>query len=520
MVDEIGVERVVAGHQHHQRLVPTAPGTAGLLPEGGPGAGEAGHDHGVQPGDVDAQLQRVRGRHAQEVTADQGGLQRPPLLRQVAAPVGRHPGHQRRLHLGEHPLRTERRQLRTATRTDEGQRARTFDDEVRQHPRRLRARGSPHRRAVLARQLVEQGRLPQRDGAARGGRPVVAHGHDLPPDEPCREGRRVRHRRGRQHDRRTRSVPGADPQQAAQQERHVRAEQPAVGVALVQHDVAQAAQIARPSGVPRQQRAVQHVRIAEQPPPVLAGPVPLGERGVAVVRRGTHVREVERCERPQLVRGERLGGREVQGGGPPVRGEGRQHRQLVGQRLPRRRAGRHHDVPAGVRQAGGPRLVAPGLPHAPLDEGRAHLGRHPVRPVDGASGPGRQVDGVPQRTVGLTGRAGFAPGEHAFQQPPGPAGTDAGTARPPTPVRSSRRGSHTPPTTRPTLVQGRPDLGHARIGCGRQVVVPAQPSAATAFVAITVCSARADGQPFVRGWRVSITTTKRSSGSTTPAVCR
>ena len=452
----------------------------------------------------------------EEVTADQGGLQRPPLLRQVAAPVGRHPGHQRRLHLGEHPLRAERRQLRTTTRADEGQRAGTFDDEVRQHPRRLRARGSPHRRAVLARQLVEQGRLPQRDGAARSGRPVVGHGHDLPPDQPCREGRRVRHRRRRQHDRRTRSVAGADPQQAAQQERHVRAEQPAVGVALVQHDVAQAAQIARPSAVLRQQRAVQHVGIAEQPPPVLAGPVALGERGVAVVGRGAHAREVERRERPQLVRGKRLGGREVQGRGAPVRGEGRQHRQLVGQRLPRRRAGRHHDVPSGVRQAGGPRLVAPGLPHAPLDEGRAHLGGHPLRPVDGASGPGRQVDGVPQRTVRLTGRAGPLPAStRSSSRParPGPAG-DRATSHT-CPVIPSRFAHATDNSTqlaaRPERIDGT---------SADRVASPAQPSAATAFVAIPVCSARAAGQPFVRGCRVSSTTTKRFSGSTAPAVCR
>ena len=451
----------------------------------------------------------------EQVTADQGGLQRPPLLRQVAAAVGRHPGHQRRVHLGEHPLRAERRQLRTATRTDEGQRARTFDDEVGQHPRRLRARGSPHRRAVLARQLVEQGRLPQRDGAARRGRPVVAHGHDLPPDQPCREGRRVRHRRRRQHDRRTRSVAGADPQQAAQQERHVRAEQPAVGVALVQHDIAQAAQIARPSAVLRQQRAVQHVGVAEQPPPVLAGPVALGERGVAVVGRGAHVREVERRERPQLVRGQRLGGREVQGRGAPVRGEGRQHRQLVGQRLPRRRAGRHHDVPSGVRQA---RRPAPGGSRAAARPAR----RRPRAPrgapspasrrrIRGGAAGGRRAaaDRRPHRTGRVRSRRARVP---AAARPGREPDRDRATSHT-CPVIPSRFAHATDNST-----QRRPDERHAATASGR--ASPAQPSAATAFVAITVCSARAAGQPSVRGWRVSSTTTKRSSGSTTPAVCR
>ncbi len=181
MVDQVGVERVVAGHQHHQRLVAASAGPAGLLPERGPGAGEARHDHGVQPGDVDTELQRVRGGDPEQVAADQRGLQRPPLLRQVAAAVGRHPRHQRRVHLGEHPLRAERRQLRTPPRADEGQRAGALDDEVGQHPARLRAGGAAHRRTVLPGQLVEQGRLPQRDGPARRGRPVVGHGHHSRP---------------------------------------------------------------------------------------------------------------------------------------------------------------------------------------------------------------------------------------------------------------------------------------------------------------------------------------------------
>ena len=58
----------------------------------------------------------------------------------------------------------------------------------------------------------------------------------------------------------------AQPQQPAQDHRHVRAENPSVVMAFVDHDVAQSAQEDRPAGVVAQQRQVDHVRIGEQPP--------------------------------------------------------------------------------------------------------------------------------------------------------------------------------------------------------------------------------------------------------------
>ena len=40
VVHQVGVQRIVAGDQNHQRPLPAAPGTPGLLPEGRDGAGE------------------------------------------------------------------------------------------------------------------------------------------------------------------------------------------------------------------------------------------------------------------------------------------------------------------------------------------------------------------------------------------------------------------------------------------------------------------------------------------------
>ena len=66
-----------------------------------------------------------------------------------------------------------------------------------------------------------------------------------------------------------------DPAQPAQHLRDVGAEHPAVVVALVDHDVAQLRQEARPAFVAGQQRAVQHVGVGEDVLAVVAGEVAL-----------------------------------------------------------------------------------------------------------------------------------------------------------------------------------------------------------------------------------------------------
>ena len=61
-----------------------------LLPEGGPGAGEPGHQHGVEAAHVDPELERVGRRQPQQLARAQPLLDLAPLLGEVAAAVGRH----------------------------------------------------------------------------------------------------------------------------------------------------------------------------------------------------------------------------------------------------------------------------------------------------------------------------------------------------------------------------------------------------------------------------------------------
>ena len=92
MVHQIGVERIVTGDQHHQRALAATARSAGLLPERGNGSGETSQQHGVEPGDVDAEFQRVRGGQPAQFAVGQRILQRAAVLGEVTGAVGGHRG--------------------------------------------------------------------------------------------------------------------------------------------------------------------------------------------------------------------------------------------------------------------------------------------------------------------------------------------------------------------------------------------------------------------------------------------
>ena len=75
--DEVGVQRVVAGHQHREGVGAPPAGAADLLPHRGPGAGEPGHEHRVESRDVDAELEGVRRGHPAQL-ARRGARPRGP----------------------------------------------------------------------------------------------------------------------------------------------------------------------------------------------------------------------------------------------------------------------------------------------------------------------------------------------------------------------------------------------------------------------------------------------------------
>ena len=162
MVHQIGVQRIVAGDEDHERALASPAGPAGLLPERRHRPRESRQQHRIQPGDVDTQLERVRGRQSAQFTVGQGTFQLAPVLGEVARPVGGHGVAQLRRDVIESGLCAQRRQLRTAPGPDERQRPRSLSNQIGHHAGGFGARRMSHRRAVLAQQVGAQFGLPQR----------------------------------------------------------------------------------------------------------------------------------------------------------------------------------------------------------------------------------------------------------------------------------------------------------------------------------------------------------------------
>ena len=67
------------------------PGAPALLAKAGDGSRPADDHRGVEAADVDAELERVRAAHRDELLAEEAPLRLPPLAGEVPAPVRRHP---------------------------------------------------------------------------------------------------------------------------------------------------------------------------------------------------------------------------------------------------------------------------------------------------------------------------------------------------------------------------------------------------------------------------------------------
>ena len=416
VVDQVGVQRVVARDHHAERVAGAAPGPTDLLPERGAGAREAGEEHGVEAADVDAELEGVRGGQAEQPAVAQGRLELAALLGEVAAAVRRDLVDQARVDLAEQPSRGERHRLGAAPGPDERERAHPFDDQVGQQVGDLAGRGAAYGRAVLA-QPGHERRLPQGQRGASTWRAVLGDRHDVEAGEP--PGRHLRLGDGGrgQHEGGVGAVQRRHPPQPPQDLGDVGAEDAAVVVALVDDDVAQGAEEPRPARVAGQQGAVQHVGVGQDVLAVVARPLPHLGGGVAVVGGGPQVGQpglAEPAERRELVLGERLGRREVEdtGAALALRAAGGLDRvqpgQQVGQRLARGRSCGDHGVPALVGEVGGGDLVRPRSRYAePLE-----------RLADGVVQPRRPR--VHTRRTGLddleVGQAVSAPG--TARQPP------------------------------------------------------------------------------------------------------
>jgi hypothetical protein len=159
---------------------------------------------------------------------------------------------------------------------------------------------------VFAQQLRER-RLPQRDVDRAPWRGIIDDLRDVHREQLPRGRARIGHRRRGEDEHRRGVVVSREPLQPAHDLGDVRAENPSIAVAFVDHDEAQALEEPRPARVAGQERMVGHVGVGEHDVGVAPGPVAFFKRSVAVVRRDPQARQPEVADRPYLVSGQCLG---------------------------------------------------------------------------------------------------------------------------------------------------------------------------------------------------------------------
>jgi len=119
----------------------------------------------------------------------------------------------------------------------------------------------------------------------------------------------------------------------------MRAEDPSVDMAFINHDVAQRPQERSPSLVAGEQRVVHKVGVGQNVLAVVADPATFVRGGVAVVGRSAKPRDRQGGQARHLVSGQSLGRAEIESGDAPA-GRGfrtvenvREHRQEIPETL-------------------------------------------------------------------------------------------------------------------------------------------------------------------------------------------
>ena len=337
------VQRLAARHQHADRRLLAPPGATEALPGLGDRARVAVEHHHIQAADIHAQLQRRGADDPVHPARAHLPLHLAPLGGQVTTAVGADPPRLARVAV-EHLLQVLGQHLHHQPGLAEHQGLEPGADRQPRNPVGLRPR-----RGAQAEIGIHHRRVPQQDVLGTAGRAAVADCFQLILDQRAAVLGGVADGGRAQDELRAHTVERAYPLEPADHVGHVGAEHATVGVDLVDHHVAQVLEELRPLGVVRQDRLVEHVRIADHDVAVDADRLARIARGVAV--EGGRAKPeaaggVELKQFGHLVLGQRLGREQVQRLGTLLHRRGH-HRQRVAQRLARS-GGRGDDEVAAV----------------------------------------------------------------------------------------------------------------------------------------------------------------------------
>ena len=257
MAHQEGIQRVVGGDEHGRARRARATRAADLLAQGRARAGPAHRDRRVQPGDVQAHLERRRRRQRPHSSRADRLLERPALLGQVATPVCADPSRQSRPPRREAVAHLSGHGLGPRARAHESEEARPLLDESGGQVGGLDPGAAPHDRDLeggsAGRRVegLQEGRdvdlglvghdraLPQDQFVGARRRAVLGDGDRVAPRERAAHRARVAHGRAQHDDARIRPQVVGDAQQTAHDQRNVRAGHAAPMVSLVNDDEAQ-----------------------------------------------------------------------------------------------------------------------------------------------------------------------------------------------------------------------------------------------------------------------------------------
>ncbi len=365
------VDRIAGRHEDGRARLEASAGPPDALPGGGDGTRVAGQHGRVEPADVEAQLEGVRAHHAEHLAAAQSALDGPPLGRQIAAPIATHPADRAAAFLERIP-EPGQHELHGVSGAAEDDGLAIGAQEAQGAPL-----GEPQRTGADAQPGVDDRRVEDEDALLAGRRAVAVDEGGSTAGERRRQLLRIADGRRAGHDDRVAAVVRAQAEEAPQDVGHVAAEDPAVGVRLVDDDEAQLFEELVPLRVVRQDGGVEHVRVGDHDLAGGADRLADGRRRVAVVDAR---REVDACrlgegtQAGQLVLSEGLGREQVERPRRRVVEHGLQHGQVVAQGLARRRRGDDTGVQPGMQQLERLRLVAVER----LDAARPQAGPQPL----------------------------------------------------------------------------------------------------------------------------------------------
>ena len=265
---EILIHRRVLRNKEHHRFIATASCAACLLPETGDRPWITHQDAGVQTADIDTEFQRVRTGDAKNLLAYESLLNLPTLLREVSAAIGMYGFRKLPRDRPQQIATILEDQFRRQTCPNKGDRLYSalhqFRHEVDSLPKRT-ATITPATPLIrlATRSGVNRRRVPHDESFRTARRTVMINQRHRPTGDTLCVLLRIADCSRAANKLHVSPVVAADAVQPTEHIGQVRAENPAVRMHLIDHNIPKVSEKSIPSGMVRKDALVEHVRVGQ-----------------------------------------------------------------------------------------------------------------------------------------------------------------------------------------------------------------------------------------------------------------